>query len=297
MRIPDRPLQIALLSGKGGTGKSTLTASLFYLIDNSILVDCDVDAPDQRLIFPIETLLEEGTYRGAEEPRIDNQLCTLCGTCAERCAFDALELSHDRSALNFIEERCEGCALCYYVCPYNAIEMVERVAGTWKAGISRKGLVVYGELRPGEEVTGKLIRYIRAKAEQLAREKDIEILLLDGPPGSSCPAISTITGVDHVIIVAEPSKTGLSDMLRIKEIIEHFKINYSLVINKWDLNPQLSDELARNCKEPLCKVLGKIPYNSKVAEVINSGLTPIEAGPQEIRESIMRIFENLCEEL
>jgi len=214
-------MEIAVISGKGGTGKTSITASFATLGSEVVLVDCDVDAANMYLLFnPVHE--EEKVFVSGHKAVIDYDLCTSCGLCMNYCRFDAI--TEDRGKTVISEISCDGCFLCSRVCPEKAITMVASDRSMMYAGSFRNGRMVYGRLAAGEENSGKLVNVVREKAKQTAVHYGLDTIILDGPPGIGCPVISTITGVDKVVVVTEPTKAGLSDMERAIEVVQKFNI-------------------------------------------------------------------------
>ncbi len=277
--------QIAIASGKGGTGKTSLTAS-FASLSDAILADCDVDAPNLHLILKPQ-IKEKIIYEGMEVAKI-NEKCIKCGKCEEACRFEAIE--------NFevIEEKCEGCGVCWLVCPANAIEMEKRVSGYIYTGNTRFGYFVYGLLMPGEEASGKLISQVRKKAEEMAKKNDKALIMIDAPPGIGCPVIASIGNTDLVVIVTEPTMAAIHDMKRVLGVAEHFRIRAVVVINKYNINEEMARKIEEFCSKEGIKVIGKIPFNKKFVEAMIKGKSIVEYD-KEIADIIKEIWEKIEE--
>ena len=277
--------QIAIASGKGGTGKTSLTAS-FASLSDAILADCDVDAPNLHLILKPQ-IKEKIIYEGMEVAKI-NEKCIKCGKCEEPCRFEAIE--------NFevIEEKCEGCGVCWLVCPANAIEMEKRVSGYIYTGNTRFGYFVYGLLMPGEESSGKLISQVRKKAEEMAKKNDKALIMIDAPPGIVCPVIASIGNTDLVVIVTEPTMAAIHDMKRVLGVAEHFRIRAVVVINKYNINEEMARKIEEFCSKEGIKVIGKIPFNKKFVEAMIKGKSIVEYD-KEIADIIKEIWEKIEE--
>src|SRR4030043_615537 len=225
-------MEIAVISGKGGTGKSSIAAAFATLNERIVIADCDVDAANLYLLFN-PTHEEELVYITGHKAIINYDKCTNCGICESYCRFDAISIINNKVIISEIS--CDGCFLCSRICPENAIYMVQNDKSKMYSGSFRNGKMVYGRLAPGEENSGKLVNMVREKAKQVAKENNINTVILDGPPGIGCPVISTITGVDKVIIVTEPTISGLHDLQRTIGIVREFNLSAYVIINKYDL--------------------------------------------------------------
>jgi len=276
--------QVTVISGKGGTGKTTIAAML-YVLSDSVIADCDVDAPNLHILLnPI--VIEKIDFYGMKKAVITDS-CTKCGLCYELCRFDAI--SNDNYMID--KSRCEGCALCYNACPENAIEMVENKAGNLFVSKTDYGYFVHALLNPGEENSGKLVSEVRTKAKEIA-EKEAEYLIIDGAPGIGCPVIASLGGVDAAIIVAEPTMSGLSDMARVIRLCEHFRIQTFAVVNKYNLNEKITLKVENYCKDNNIEILGKIPYDESIAEQISSIKFPFKGNAADC---IARIWNRITE--
>ncbi len=285
--------QVAIISGKGGTGKTTIAGALASLFKNSVFVDCDVDAPDLHLLLKpeIKTTTE---FLGGKNAIIDPEKCINCGKCQDICRFDAIF----KGEKYFVDEvLCDGCALCPRICPADAIVMQLNVAGEWYISNSIFGDMIHAKLFPGQENSGKLITMTRHQATLISEEKGRDFVLIDGPPGTGCPVISSITGVDHVIIVTEPTVSGISDFERTVKLVQHFGINIFYIINKFDLNLDKTNDIDKYCLENSITLLGKIPFDPIVNEAVSEGKVLTEFRSEELKEIIIQIYNNLMEGL
>jgi len=258
-------MQIAVISGKGGTGKSSITAALATLSEKVVLADCDVDAANLYLLFQPEEE-EELSIVGGQKAVIDPQSCTQCGLCIPFCRFGALSYRNNKVTVS--EVSCDGCKLCARVCPSQAISMVENNQSRMYAGSFRNGKMVHGRLAPGEENSGRLVNLVREKAKRLSAAHDLPTILLDGPPGIGCPVISTITGVDHVMIVTEPTLSAMSDLQRTLELCSSFDLTTWVIINKFDLNEDLSARIERHCHDRGIRVAGRLLFDPHVVDAM-----------------------------
>jgi len=286
-----KKMELAIISGKGGTGKSSISAAFATLNEQVVLADCDVDAANLYLLFNPSND-EEVKYISGHKAVIDYFLCTNCGLCVDHCRFDAITRDKDRVAISGIS--CDGCFLCSRICPENAITMVPSDRSMMYSGSFRNGKMVYGRLAPGEENTGKLVTMVREKAKAVSKEYRIENIILDGPPGIGCPAISTITGVDKVIIVTEPTISGLHDMQRAAAIVLKSGRIPSVIINKSDINPEMSDQIVEWCNENSIPVAGSLPFDTKMVEAMVNAQSIYEYDPENrINNTIKDIWYNI----
>ena len=284
-------MEIAVISGKGGTGKSSISAAFATADGEVVLADCDVDAANLYLIFNPEHE-EEHVYIAGHKAIIDYDLCSGCLYCIDFCRFDAISVQNDIVAINTIS--CDGCYLCSRICPETAIKMVPNDKSRMYSGSFRKGKMVYGRLAPGEENSGKLVNMVREKAKMISAENKLDTIILDGPPGIGCPVISTIAGVDKVIIVTEPTISGLSDMKRAIDIVLRFNLNPSVIINKSDLNPEMTLRINTWCNDAGAEVIGNLPFDSQVVKAMIGGLSIIEFDSGlEISKEISKIWNKI----
>lgn len=264
--------QIAVVSGKGGTGKTSIIASLAALAsDRAVYADCDVDAPDLHLILQPK-VIERREFFAIKRAFIDSEKCNECGSCQDACRFAAIHDFQVDPAL------CEGCGVCKLVCPAEAVKMRESLAGYACISETRFGPLVHAELFPGEEASGKLVAMVREMARDLAASRNLDLVLIDGSPGIGCPVIASLTGVDQALVVTEPTITGEHDMERILDVAVHFGINTAVCINKYDLNPAGSRRIEALCRERSVMVAGRLPYHASVVEAMVLGRTVTETG-------------------
>jgi MinD superfamily P-loop ATPase len=284
-------MELAIISGKGGTGKSSISAAFATLNGKVVLADCDVDAANLYLLFNPENY-EEEIYISGHKAILDASLCTNCGICIDLCRFDAITPCKDKVVIS--EIACDGCFLCSRVCPEDAITMYPNNKSRMYSGSFRNGKMVYGRLAPGEENSGKLVTMVREKAKTLAKEYGIEHIILDGPPGIGCPAISTITGVDKVIIVTEPTISGLHDMQRAVAVVHKSGRTPSVIINKFDINTEARDQINKWCEENSIPVAGSLPYDTRMVEAMVNARSINEYDPENrINETIKNIWYNI----
>jgi len=279
--------QFTIISGKGGTGKTTITAAFASLAENAVLADCDVDAPDLHLILKPE-IKETFEFSGLKIASKDEDKCTECGKCREYCRFDAID-----DDLKLIDERCEGCGVCEYVCPAGAIYLVDRKSGFAYLSETRFGPMSHAELNTAEEATGKLISLVRNNARMLADKYNKDLIIIDGPPGIGCPVIAAISGVDLVLIVTEPTLSGIHDMERILGVAGHFNIPAVVCINKFDINPGNTQVIEKYCAENGLDVVGRIPYDETPTMAMIREMTVVEFSDSEFSNNIIKIWENI----
>ena len=247
-------MKIAVLSGKGGTGKTTFSASLFAHLDNSIAVDCDVEASNLHLLTIPENIKEEKFLAG-NTFSISKEKCTSCGLCKTLCKNSAI---NDNYEINpFL---CEECKLCYYKCPNDAISFIEGHKGTCYQGTSSYGELFFAKLFAGEDNSGKLVSKLRSSAREFAKKYKKDYIISDGPPGIGCPVIASVTNTDYVILVTEPTLSGFSDLERVVDLVETFDVPIGLIINKANLNPMISENLKNYSLQHKISLLGEIPF-------------------------------------
>lgn len=270
--------EITVLSGKGGTGKTTITAALASVADTAIFCDNDVDAADLHLIF--HPLIEERyTFASGWEMTIDPDRCIKCGKCEELCRFNAI--SHTSESGYVINNfKCEGCLLCERVCPVNAITSHQRKDNLWFVSQTRFGHLVHAQMGPGEENSGRLVTTIRKRAKELAEEKNIEYIINDGPPGIGCATIASLTGADIVLLVIEPTKSGLHDAQRLVSLAQSFKIKCFALINKADILEEMTLKVERYLKEEGIPLLTKINFDEQIVSAMTAGKTVVEYDPE-----------------
>jgi MinD superfamily P-loop ATPase len=279
--------QIVVISGKGGTGKTVVAGALAALAQNKVMVDCDVDAADLHLLFHPE-IRERHQFICGKTAEIDAQLCQKCGQCVPVCRFRAISGDYVVDPIS-----CEGCALCSRICPFGAVRMIDNVAGEWFVSSTKYGPFVHARLGVAEENSGKLVAKVRQVARDIARRDKLDYVIIDGPPGVGCPVIASLTGVDLALVVTEPTLSGLHDAQRVMEVARHFNVPVRLVINKYDLNPDMAGQIEYYCRDKGIPVVGKIAFDKVIVESMVAGKTIAEYENGPIKMELIRIWEAL----
>jgi len=276
--------QLVVLSGKGGTGKTAVTAAFAHLSVSSadhataVLVDADVDAANLELLVGA-SVQERYEFTGGEVARIDSLRCVSCGICQDVCRFEAVRASEAGDRFDIDPIGCEGCAACFYQCPEQAIQMAPRQSGEWFRSQGRFGPLFHARLRPAQENSGKLVALVKGRAREAALEGGYPLMIVDGPPGIACPAIAALSGADLVLIVTEPSVAGVHDMDRAERMAAHFQIPVVVCINKADLYPDGAEEIEKRSRERGFQVLGSVPFDETVTKALLQGLPVTEHRP------------------
>jgi MinD superfamily P-loop ATPase len=283
--------QITIISGKGGTGKTTLVGSFAALAENKVIADCDVDAPDLHLLLHPEILTKQ-EFKGVKVAVMDKTLCTECGTCEETCRFNAIA-STEESGYAVNPARCEGCGACVFTCPQEALTLKERVSGHAFISKTNYGPMAHAQLNIAEEASGKLVTVVRNNAQQVAEKESCEFILIDGAPGIGCPVIASLTGVDLALIVTEPTMSGLHDLERIMDVTRHFRIGSIVCINKYDINEENSKRITEFCRQRGVEIVGNIPYDSVVTEAMVAGKPMVEFSGGVVSNAIKDIWESI----
>ena len=257
-------MKIAVVSGKGGSGKSSVTAALVALSPQVVAVDCDVDASNLPLLFPHQQVAHE-RFASGEEIVVDETSCVGCGLCVDKCAFHALRLN-DKGVAEAIDFSCEGCGLCVRLCPQRALSIVKvENSDIFTSSFSGK-VMVHGRLCPGDDNSGKMIARMREIADEEMKQRQIPLQLLDGPPGIGCPVLSTVTGVDRIVLVCEPTLSGISDMQRIYKVSKSFCDKIVVIINKCDINRDNCQLIEDFCNENRLPIVAQLPFDKKLVE-------------------------------
>ena len=282
----NRLKQVSVISGKGGTGKTTITAALASLARQAVLADCDVDAADLHLLLePAVKHTEE--FCGGKVARLHKSRCTRCGACEELCRYNAIH------ALTIDPIACEGCGVCAAFCPEKAIAMHDKLSGHWFVSETRFGPMVHATLGIAEANSGKLVSVVRQQAKKIAQEQHRRLVIIDGPPGIGCPVMAAITGVDLVLVVTEPTLSGLHDLERICHTAAHFNIPVTVCINKYDINSDTTEMIETTCKEKNIRVLGRLPYDRSVTAAMLQKKTIIEHECGVVSRSMENLWRRL----
>jgi len=300
--------QILVISGKGGTGKTILTASFASLTKNKVMADCDVDAADLHLILHPK-IKEKHEFKGLPKAFINQEKCTNCGECAKVCRYGAVinidarykmqdtkyKNKKDNPQFLIDANSCEGCAICMHVCPVDAISMKDTISGEWYISETKYGPMVHAKLGIAEENSGKLVSVVRQHAKSLAQEKNLDYVIIDGPPGIGCPVIASLSGIDIALIVTEPTLSGIHDMERVISVAKHFGIQVACVINKFDINLNNTKNIENWCHINNVPFIGKIPYDQSVTGSIVHGVPLVEYAENKVTQEMKNIWQTLSE--
>ncbi len=282
--------QITIISGKGGTGKTTLVASFAALAENIVIADCDVDAPDLHLLLHPEVVKRE-EFKGLDVAAMDKSKCIECGICEAACRFKAI--SDTGSGYEVNPTRCEGCGVCVFVCDQDAIRLEERVSGYAFISKTKYGTMAHAQLNIAEEASGKLVTVVRSNAQRVAEEEGSELILIDGSPGIGCPVIASLTGVDLALVVTEPTMSGLHDLERILDVTRHFGITSVVCINKYDINEANSRKITGFCQERGVTIVRNIPYDPVVTEAMVAAMPVVEFSDGAVSDAIREIWVSI----
>lgn len=279
--------ELVVISGKGGTGKTSITAAFAALAQNAVLADCDVDAADLHLVLNPAIQRREAFVSG-HAAGIRTADCTECGLCETLCRFDAI------SHFKVDPLSCEGCGVCVEFCPVKAIDFPEQDCGEWFSSTTRFGTMVHARMRAGAENSGKLVSLVRQEARKIAERQASEHLLVDGPPGIGCPVIASITGADAVLVVTEPTLSGEHDLERVLELAAHFKIPAMVCINKWDINHIMAGRIETLAQSMGAKPVGRIPYDKAVTLAQIHACTLVEESRGRAAMAVRKTWSNVC---
>jgi MinD superfamily P-loop ATPase len=293
--------EITVISGKGGSGKTTVVSSLAMLVENKVLADNDVDAADLHLLLN-PTVRQAHDFVGGVKATIDAQRCTGCGKCAEACHFAAIRPTEntppsDRTTFEVDMLACEGCGLCQMLCPAEAVTLAPNVVGTWNISDTPHGPLAHARLGIAEENSGRLVSRVRRTAADLAKTEGSAYILGDGPPGTGCPVIASLSGADRILIVTEPTVSGVHDMERVLALADHFSIPALIVINKADLHAGQSARIETIAKQRNAQVIARIPFDRHVNDALLAGKTVIEYGHGPAFDAMQQIWNHLKQEL
>jgi MinD superfamily P-loop ATPase len=294
-------VELVVLSGKGGTGKTSLVGSLAALADNKVLVDCDVDAADLNLILGAK-VGRSNDFSGQKKASIDEARCIACGICPSFCRFDAIKSRIEPQSIFgevfLIDEySCEGCGVCRHFCPEQAIDFREVVNGTWFVSETKYGTLIHASLGIAEGTSGKLVSLLRQTARSTATAEGRDLIILDGPPGIGCPVIACMTGADYVLIVTEPSQSAFHDLDRILSLASHFTIPCGICINKSDINIEFSSRIEAHAAERNIPVLGRFPYDACVTKAQLAGVPFVEYTDGAMADQARLLWHRLLGEM
>jgi MinD superfamily P-loop ATPase len=282
--------EIVIISGKGGTGKTSLTASFAILADSPVLCDTDVDAADLHLLIQPE-IRQTSEFSGGHLALINEKKCTSCGLCLDLCRFDAISTDFQIDPVS-----CEGCGVCVDLCPEKAIDFPSQKSGDWFISDTRVGPMVHARLGIAEENSGKLVSLIRRQSRQIAEQDGYKLILTDGPPGIGCPVIASITNSEAVVIIVEPTVSGFHDIQRVTELANHFGIQSMLCVNRFDINIEMTEKIENFARSQKCTVLPRIPFDPDFTKAMVEGKTLIEyASTSSTAKRIQLVWQNILE--
>jgi len=283
--------QLVVISGKGGTGKTVISGSLAALIKKIVIADCDVDAANLHLLLRPQ-LEESHQFAGGKKAKVDLAKCTGCGECLKVCRFSAIN-ENPTGKIIIDPISCEGCGLCSYICPTQAITMEENISGEWFVSQTKYGPFVHAKLGIAEENSGKLVAEVRKKAKEIADKNNLNLVIIDGPPGIGCPVIASLSGTDLALVVTEPTLSGIHDMERVIQMAHHFRTKTACCINKFDLNLKNSEQIENWCQKNSISVIGKIPFDEDVTKSMVQGVPLVEYSNNSAANEIKKIGERL----
>ena len=293
--------EIVVISGKGGTGKTSIVASFAALANNAVLADCDVDAADLHLVLEPD-VKETHDFSGGKLASVITEKCIGCGRCEEVCNFDAALF--DGPANDVVEKTytidsiaCDGCGVCAHYCPVDAIEFKDAVNGQWFISNTRFGPMVHARLGIAQENSGKLVSLIRKQSKQIAAEQNKDLIIVDGSPGIGCPVIASIVGADLVLAVTEPTISGQHDLDRVVELTKHFKIPTAVCVNKYDINVKITKAIEKKALERDLKVAGKIAYDIAVTKAQIAARSIVEYSSNGLKDQIVSLWESVLDML
>jgi len=282
--------ELVILSGKGGTGKTSIVGSFAAIARSKVLVDCDVDAADLNLLLS-PSIQEENEFWSGRVAFIDRQKCNECGLCQEQCRFDAIK----KSTVDPVA--CEGCDFCFHICPVEAITMKDCLAGHWFISNSYYGPLVHARLGVAQDNSGKLVALVRKQAREIAGKEGFDYIISDGPPGIGCPVISSLSGADLALLVTEPTLSGIHDLERVLGVCQHFSIPAMVCINKYDLNMDNTRQIENYCLNQGVQVAARIPFDNVVTEALVRGIPVVEYSQGKVSQQIKSLWQTLSEVL
>ncbi len=284
--------ELVIISGKGGTGKTSIVSAIASLATNKVLCDSDVDASDLHLIMTPEVIKSE-PFKGGREAAIDKDKCVECGLCRNLCRYEAINEDFIVDPVD-----CEGCGVCYYFCPEKAITFEQKTSGEWFISDTRHGPMVHARLGIAEENSGKLVTLVRRESKKIAEEKGLDLIITDGAPGVGCPVIASIGGASAVLIVTEPTVSGVHDMTRVAELASFFRIPAMVCVNKYDLNPEKSEEIKTYTESHDMTFVGEIPFDPIFTKAMVEAKNIFEYAPDSrVCDELRRIWKRVSEKL
>ncbi|HEX7363953.1 MAG TPA: ATP-binding protein [Dehalococcoidia bacterium] len=278
--------ELVVLSGKGGTGKTSIVASFAALAKKKVLADCDVDAADLHLVLKPE-IRQDNEFWSGQVAVIDEGKCTECGLCQELCRFEAIvDFKVDPTS-------CEGCAFCFNVCPAEAIKMNERLSGRWFISDTKYGPLVHARLGIAQENSGKLVATVRQQARTIAEKQKLDYIIIDGPPGIGCPVISSLSGVSLALVVTEPTLSGIHDLDRVVDVCHHFNVPVLVCVNKYDINEDNVRHIESYCLSHGLEIVARIPFDNAVTEAMVRGLPVVEYRATAVSQQIELMWQDI----
>jgi len=282
--------EIVVLSGKGGTGKTSIVGSFAALAKGAIMVDCDVDAADLHLLLQ-PVVRQRHEFWSGQIASIDESRCTQCGLCQDLCRFKAINnFRVDRT-------RCEGCGFCSHICPVEAITMKDNMAGQWSLSDTKYGPMVHARLGIAQENSGKLVATVRYQARDIAKKQKLDFIISDGPPGIGCPVISSVSGANLALLVTEPTLSGIHDLKRVLDVCRHFGVPSMVCINKYDINLKATQQIEKYCNAEMAEVIAKIPFDKVFTEAMVRGLPVVEYSTGVVSQRIEFLWQNVANKL
>ena len=283
--------QLVVISGKGGTGKTIISACFATLAQKKVVADCDVDAANLYLLLHPE-IQETHQFTGGMKAIIEQEKCTGCCECINTCRFSAIS-EKEEGEIIIDPISCEGCGVCSYVCPVEAIKMEQSISGEWFVSQTKYGPFVHARLGIAEENSGKLVTEVRKKAKEIAEKEELDLAIIDGPPGIGCPVIASLSGTDLALVVTEPSLSGIHDMERVIQMAHHFKTQTACFINKYDLNLKNSRQIENWCEKNSIPLVGKIPFDEEVTKSMVQGIPLTEYTNNCVSKEIKKMWQRL----
>jgi MinD superfamily P-loop ATPase len=279
--------ELVVLSGKGGTGKTSIVGSLAALAEDKILADCDVDAADLHLLLE-PVIRQEHEFWSGQVAVIDEEKCTQCGLCEELCRFEAIE------DFRVDPVSCEGCGFCYHICPAEAITMKENLSGHWFISDTKYGPLVHARLGIAQENSGKLVALVRQQAKEMAEKQGADLIISDGPPGIGCPVISSLSGASLALLVTEPTLSGIHDLERVLGVCRHFSVPALVCINKYDINEDNAGRIEDYCREQGIELAARIPFDNIVTEALVKGRPVVKYSDGPVSRQIKELWRNIA---